>query len=125
MALSKKPKQKLFCTQGETFRHTFYFQDEHGNYADLSGYTARVEIRTEVPDENSTASDDNVLIRLETGGNGITIDTIKMTLEIDATTTAEFAEGTYFYEPELVAPSGDVIKFIAPSQFVVLPEVTL
>lgn len=115
MALSKKPKLKMFCTQGETFRHTFYFQDEYGNYADLTGFTARMEIRS---------SDDDLLIRLETG-DGITIEGKKMTVEIDATTTAGFATATYSYEPELIAPSGDVIKYFAPSPFVVLPEVTL
>lgn len=124
MALSKKPKQKVYCRQGKTFRHIFYFQDEYGNFADLSGYTARLEVRTAFPDDNSTAEDDDVLIRLETG-DGITIDGKKMTVEIDAAITAEFDDGSYFWEPELIAPNGDVIDFIAPSSFVVLPEVTL
>lgn len=128
MAIEKLPKLKLFCRQGKTFRHPFYFADEFGNITDLSGYTARMEVRTQFPNEDSTAEDDDVLIRIDTDSNGgITIDGAKgeLVLEIDAATTATFPEGSYFYEPELVAPSGDVIDFFAPSSFVVLPEVTL
>lgn len=127
MALSKLPKLKLYCRQGKTFRHPFYFADEYGTITDLTGYTARMEIRTEFPDTDSTASDSDVLIRLDTSGNGITIDGEKgeVVLEIDAATTATFPEASYVYEPELIAPSGDVVDFIAPSSFVVLPEVTL
>lgn len=127
MALSKLPKLKLYCRQGKTFRHPFYFSDQYENITDLSGYTARMEVRTEFPDEDSTAEDADVLIRLETGGDGITIDGPKgeLVIEIDADTTATFPEGSYVYEPELITPSGDVVDFIAPSSFVVLPEVTL
>ena len=128
MALSKLPKLKLFCFYCKTFRHPFYFSDEHGTITDLSGYTARMEIRTELPDDDSTADDEDVLIRIDTGSNGgITIDGPKgeVVLEIDATTTATFPVATYTYEPELIAPSGDVEDFLAPSSFVVLPEVTL
>lgn len=125
MALTKKPKLKLYCRQGKTFRHSFYFQDEYGNYADLSGYTARMEIRTAFPDSDSTSGDDDVLVTLTTSNGGLTIETKKLSVYISDTDTAEFPEGSYFYEPELIAPSGDVIDFIAPSGFVVLPEVTI
>lgn len=127
MALEKKPKKKLLCRQGKTFRHKFYFQDSQGNYADLSGFTARCEIRSAFPDDDSVASDDDVLIRLETvvSGDGIIVEELAITMQISAATTAAFPEGAYFYEPELVSPSGDVIDFVAPSAFTVLPEVTL
>lgn len=128
MALSKLPKLKLYCRQGKTFRHPFYFSDEHGNITNLSGYTARMEIRTEYPTTLSEAGDADVLVRLDTDNGGIVIDGPKGQLHIviEAAVTATFPEASsYVYEPELITPSGEVEDFIAPSSFVVLPEVTL
>lgn len=125
MALSKRPKQKMFCRQGKTLRHSFYFQDEHGNYADLTGFTGKVDIRSVFPDGVDDSSASELLISLTTNNGGVAISEHGFTMHIDAVTTAGFPEGIYFYEPELYAPSGDVIDFIAPSIFQVLPEITL
>lgn len=125
MALEKKPKQKMFCRQGKTLRHSFYFQDEHGNYADLSGFTGKVDIRSVFPDGTDDDSEDELLISLTTDNGGVIVEGYSFTMYISGEVTAVFPEGAYFYEPELYSPSGDIIDFIAPSIFQVLPEITL
>ena len=127
MALAKKSKQKLICPQGKTFRAVMRFNDNNGNIIDLTGYTARIEIRDTLPTETSVTNDDNVIFVLTTQNGGISIDPLlgKVSLFISKENTASFAVASYFWELELISSNGETPYIMAPSAFSVLGEVTL
>lgn len=85
---------------------------------DLTGYTARMQMRTAVG-----ATD--VLVDLTTENSGITLDaaTGEITLSMSATDTAALAWRQAVYDLELVAPSGFVTR-LAEGSVQVTPEVT-
>ena len=126
MASRKAPKIKQFCPQGKSFSLKMSFVDSFGNIIDLTGFTARLEVRTKLPDENSTPGDDDVLHSVSTDDD-IVIDGAlgQVVVSISESVTAGFPVGAYFWELELVGSSGEVPYFMQPSSFIVLAENTL
>ena len=111
-------KYTLTCWQGKTFEKIFYFKDAQDNIIDLSGYTARMQIR---PSVNS----DIVTIELTTENNRIIIngDDGSVTLYIADEDSANIVAATYKYDLEIVSASGRVYCPIYGS-FKVKAEVT-
>lgn len=131
--------QNLDCDQGAKFSQSLLWKDSDGVVIDLTGYTARMEIREEIPS-------DTIILTLQTNpkpgggtGNGyITLGEVDQTpgvplynilLEIPATVTGAFSIGNekvvWRYDLELL-PSDDedeVVRLIQ-GKFVVFPEVT-
>lgn len=128
MPVAAKPKYPLLCKQGKTFSDVLYLKDEHGNPINLTGYTATIEIRSELPDEDSEAGDASVVATLTTENGGIEIDAEKgkISLFISDEDTAEFtAPSTNYWELELTSADGIVPYVMEPSKFKVTAEVNL
>lgn len=129
-------KQNLDCDQGAKFSQSLLWKDADGAVVDLTGYTARMEIREEV-----TAS--TIILTLETNpapgggtGNGyISLGSVgspvdyNILLVIPATVTAAFVTGNekkvWHYDLELLpADDEDSVVRLIQGKFVVFPEVT-
>lgn len=102
--------------QGATFELVFIYQDELGNPIDLTGMTARMQLRRQY---KST----EVLIGLTTENGRIIIDPFagKITLRIAATDTADLT-GSGVYDLEIV--EGSVVTRILEGSFTICAEVT-
>lgn len=130
---AKAPKIPLLCPQGKSFVRVIRLKTADPNDPlvsipwDLTGYTARCEVRSKLPSESSVPGDGDVLLTLTTENGGIEIVPVdgKVSLFIDPVTTASFDLGTYFWELELVSSSGFVPYFMTPSKFKVVSENTL
>jgi hypothetical protein len=109
----------LTCKQGATFtRHITY--KSNGVTVNLTGYTARMQVRP------SYAYESSVVIADLTTGSGITIDGEHgaIDLAITAGATAAITAGNYVYDLEVVAPNQTVTRLLE-GPFIVTPEVTL
>lgn len=106
----------IFCEQGATLSLALTYRDSDGDLVNLTGYTARLQVRESV---NAAST----LVSL-TSSSGITLGgsagTIQITLS--ATTTAGLPKGTYVYDLELV--SGGTVTRLLKGKFTVDPEVT-
>lgn len=107
----------LSIEQGAEFTKRFVWKDSTGTPVNLSGYTARMQIRP-------TVGSDTVLLELTTqngrialGGSAGTIDLI-----MGATVTAGLTRGGV-YDLELVQTVDDVVRF-AEGAVTVSKEVT-
>ena len=113
----------IFCEQGTTFSRTFELQypdnvDTSIYYPyDLSGYTARMQVRR-------TIDSPNVLIELTTENDGIEIDTAngKITVFMSAEQTAGLTSSGV-YDLEMVDNGGGVSRVVQGS-FTLSFEVT-
>jgi len=73
----------------------------------LSGYTARLQLRSSV-----TASTAALSLTTENGRISITANTGTVTLSISATDTAALTAGRYVYDLELVSSGGQVTRLM-------------
>lgn len=98
----------ITINKGETFTRTFTWKDSNGDVIDLTGYTARMQIREELEDTS-------VIVDLTTG-SGITLGGVAGTVKIviDATTTAAISSGSGVYDIELVN-GAEVTRFLEGS----------
>lgn len=128
MAFVKLPKQKIICYQGKTLRFSVVLTDSDQNLQDLTGFTARIEVRTALPTLGQNTPDDGDVLSLlttENGGINIQPELGRVDIFIADEETETFPVGSYFWELELESPSGDVPPIMAPSSFQVLQENTL
>lgn len=131
--------QNLDCDQGAKFSQSLLWKDSDGVVINLTGYTARMEIREEIP--SST-----IILTLETnpkagGGSGngyISLGEVDETpgvplynilLEIPASVTTLFSTNNekqvWRYDLELLpADDPDEVIRLIEGKFVVHPEVT-
>lgn len=102
--------------QGATFELVFIYQDEAGNPIDLTGMTARMQLRRQY---KST----DVLIELTTANSRIIFDPFigKITLRIAAVDTDNLT-GSGVYDLELI--NGATINRILEGGFTICAEVT-
>lgn len=93
--------------QGATWRTVLTVKDDTGQPVDLTGYTARMQIRQ---DYDTTT----VLAELTTANGGITIngDNGQVTLLIADEDTAAYTWTSGVYDLELVSGSGDVTRLL-------------
>lgn len=112
-------KAKLKIYQGSTFRWNAVLKNGvPAVVTDLTGYTARMQIRSEL--ESPT-----VLVTLTTENGGITLGGVLGTIDLylSAAATALFAWDSGVYDFEFIAPGGDVIRYLYGAVSV-SPEVT-
>lgn len=110
---------KIQVEQGATWRRVLTVKDEAGEAVDLTGYTARMDVR-------ESADSHEPLLRLGTGtGGGITVDGAagQVTLLIADETSAAWAWRHGVYDLELESPGGEVERLLR-GEFVVDREVT-
>lgn len=103
--------------QGATFSQVITWKDSTNSPIDLTGYTARMQIRQKV-----TSS---VSLSLTTENNRITLggDAGTITINITSSDMSDLPAGAYTYDLELVSVSGDVSRLLMGT-FVVRSEVT-
>lgn len=102
--------------QGDTWRRNLKWNDSAGDPMDLTGYTARMQLRTSVDSVD-------VVIELTTGNGRITITLPnQIDVEISAEDTALIDPGSYKYDLEMIAGT-DVHKLLR-GKIKVIAEVT-
>lgn len=104
--------------QGATLDRTLTWRDSNNALVNLSGYTARMQLRTTIdaPTAAVTLTTENGKITL--GGSAGTIR-----LQMTAAETAAAAAGGYVYDLELVS-GGGVVTRLLQGTFVLRGEVT-
>lgn len=111
-------KLKFTIYQGATFRKRLTWRAPDGTPIDLSGCTARMQVRAEV--ESPT-----VLLSLTTENGGLTLGGVAGTVELyvsdEDTGTITWDAGVW--DLEVVHPSGEVTR-LAQGYVAVSPEVT-
>jgi hypothetical protein len=107
----------MVCEQGATFLRQFTWTDENEVPVNLTGFTARMHIRTTVAAASTT-------LELTTANGRITLNPSQgtITLQLTATETAALAAKRYVYDLELV--SGASVTRLLQGAFTVSPEVT-
>jgi hypothetical protein len=105
--------------QGSTYSTVFTYTDSNGAAVNLTGFTARMQVR-------SVYSIDGPAISLTTNaGGGIALGGAAgtVTVTVAATVSANLVPKNYVYDIELVSAGGVVTKLIR-GKMKVLPEVT-
>lgn len=113
-------RHRIKCEQGTTFRLVATYKDDSGDPVNLTGYSARMQVR------RSHASDSTLLDLASTGGSPrITVagSTGVITVTVPASITAELPAGRFVYDLEIISGGGEVTRIIE-GDFVVDPEVT-
>jgi hypothetical protein len=108
----------IVMDQGATFNRVITWQDSQAIPVNLTGYTARMQIRSEVDSSTAALSLTTENGRIALGGTAGTI-----TLTVSATDTVAVTAGEYVYDIELVSGSGTVTRLLQGC-FTVDAEVT-
>jgi len=97
----------IYIEQGATFRQVFTWENSVGTPINLTGYTARMQIRSTIDAAviSATLTDANGGLTL-----GGAAGTISLYLSDTATTALTITSGVY--DLELVAPGGDVTRLV-------------
>lgn len=100
-------KLNIVIEQGATFNPVLTYRDENAALIDLSGYTARMQIRL-------AKSDLAFIHELTTENSGITLGGVAgtITLLITDTDTAAFTFTDAVYDLELISGGGIVTRLI-------------
>ena len=108
----------IIADQGSTFTRQLTWEDSAGSAVNLTGYTARMDVRTSI-DAAGAAT-----LSLTTGNGRIVLGGTAGTIALSAegTATAAVAAGDYVYDLELV--SGSTITRLVQGTFTLRGEVT-
>lgn len=109
--------QKLICEQGATFAYSITWKDSTGTPINLTGYSARMQVRPAVSSSTLRLELTSANGRISLGGSAGTIS-----LSISAADTAALPAGGYVYDLELV--SGATVTRLMQGAFEVRAEVT-
>jgi hypothetical protein len=110
-------KYKIVVEQGATFHMDFTIYVDDTTVWNLTGYSARMQVRASVEsvDVILSATNSNYITL---GGTAGTVD-----LDLPASVTEDLPAGRFVYDFELVSAGGEVWRVLEGS-FVVDPEVT-
>jgi hypothetical protein len=115
-------KYDMSCKAGTTFRKVFTFKDQDENLINFAGYTARMQLRTDIAAAEAsfslTTEDDGIVF-----GSGDGTMSLYISDEDTSALAPEFVKVNYVYDIELVAPNGDVMSPLY-GKLSVTPEVT-
>lgn len=117
--MSATPKVNLLINQGATFRYRFTWRDVKVRLIDLTGFTARMQIRADVTSAV-------VLVALTTENGGIVLGSKLGTISLfmsDASTSALTTWAKGVYDIELISPLQEVYRLVGGA-VTVSPEVT-
>jgi hypothetical protein len=104
--------------QGATLERTITYTDSSGALVNLTGYSARMQVRVAVESTAITLELTTTNGRLIMGGALGTISIL-----VDNTTMSGIPAGSYVYDLEIVSANGKVTRLIE-GRFVVKAEVT-
>jgi len=107
----------ITADQGATFSRVLTYTDSAGDPIDLSGYSARMQVR-------SIVSSDTTVLELTTDNGRITLGGAAgtVTLSVPASAMDDVAGGSYAYDLELV--NGITVTRLVMGSFTVRAEVT-
>lgn len=108
----------LEIKQGATWVMEFYYVDSTGTAINLTGYTARLQIRSDYEATSTLAS-----LTSPSGGLVITGASGLVTATISAADTAALPAGQFVYDLEIIS-SGGVVTRMAEGPGVISREVT-
>lgn len=109
-------KYPLTIEQGATLAQVFTWRDSSDALVNLTGYTARCQVRR-------TLSDPDTLLSLTTENGGITLGGSAGTIQLNASATATAAlSGKGVYDLELI--SGSTVTRLIEGTVYFSPEVT-
>jgi len=103
--------------QGSTFNRSITYKDSNGSPIDLSGYTARMQLRRNIDDASAIIELTTSNGRISLGGSAGTV-----ALTIAAADTAALAPIEGVYDLELV--TGDTVEKLLAGTFTIQREVT-
>ena len=108
----------ITCDQGATFKRTITWTNQAKTPYNLTGYTARMQVR-------STAASTEIILELTTANTRIVLGGAAGTIELTvaANVTTALTPGLYVYDLELVSGGGEVTRLIE-GNFNVKAEVT-
>lgn len=108
----------IVADQGSTFSRRITWKNSAGTPIDLTGYTAKMQVR-------ETVDSATVLLELSTTNSRITLGGVAGTIDLTASATvmAALAWGQYVYDLELTSAGGVVTRVVMGS-FTVSGEVT-
>jgi len=108
----------ITCDQGATLQRSITWSDSAKTPYNLTGYTARMQVRANV-------SSSTVILELTTGNGRITLGSSdwNVNLLVAANVTANLTAGLYVYDLEVVSGAGVVTRLIE-GNFKVKAEVT-
>lgn len=111
-------KRNIIIEKGATFQYNLIWKDSSDVPIDLTGYTARMQVR-------KTFTTDETLLDLTTENGGITLGGALGTIAIvgDDTDTSAIDAKVGVYDIELVSPAG-VVKRLLEGEVTIKPEVT-
>ena len=110
-------KYNITCEQGATFDLQLTWKGSDGSLVNVTGYTARMQVKKSRTDTTNVVSLTTENSRIVLGGAAGTID-----LTIDATTTAALDVGQFVYDLELI--NGSTVYRVIEGAFTVSGEVT-
>lgn len=105
-------EQDLLCYRGQTWDQNIYLMDADDNVIDLTGATVKAQVRPQKNTEILTAE----MTCTVTAAEG------KITLGIDAATTAEIQNGIYEYDVKVT--QNNVVTYYVFGKFIVKGRVT-
>lgn len=109
----------IIADQGATFSRSITWKDSAKRVINITGYTARMHVRTVV--ESPTTI---LVLTTENGRISIEGTSGRITLTVSATDMSAIASDKYVYDLELVAPVSGVVHRVIQGNFVVRAEVT-
>lgn len=109
----------IVADQGATFSRSITWKDSAKKVINITGYTARMHVRT-------TVEAPTTVLELTTQNNRIVITGASgnITLTVSAQDMANVISDKYVYDLEIIAPVSGVVHRIIQGNFVVRPEVT-
>jgi hypothetical protein len=109
----------MVCEQGATFQRSFRWVDADEQPILLTGWSARMQVRTSYKAAEPLVSLDSDAL----GGIVLTPAEGGIYLELDAAATAELPAKQGVYDLEMVSPTGEVTRLLQGT-FTITPEAT-
>lgn len=107
----------ITADQGATFDRVITWKDSNGNAVNLTGYTAKSQIRT-------TYDSSTIVLEMSTANGRITLGGVLGTITINvAAANMNFSGGQYVYDLELTSAGGTVTRLVMGT-FTLRDEVT-
>ena len=108
----------IVTDQGSTFTRTLTWKDSGDSPVDLTGYTARMQVRED------WKSDTPLVLELTTSNGRISLGGVAgtITLSISAADMTEVTAKTFVYDLEMVL--GTTVSRLVQGSFTIRPEVT-